>query len=107
MSNIDFESDELKKEFPMIDLAPYIKDFSDTAGFLENMDLLITIDTSIANLAGAMGIKTFMLLPYETEWRWFYDTEKTPWYDSVKIFKQTIPLVWKDVIEKVKNELTI
>ena len=97
----------MKNELSLIDLAPYIKDYFDTAGFLKNIDLLITIDSSIANLAGAMGVKTFLLLPYRTDWRWFYDTETTSWYDSVKIFKQKIPFCWDEVIERVKHELTV
>ena len=69
--------------------------------------MLITIDTSIANLAGAMGVKTFLMLPYMPEWRWFYDTETTPWYDSVKIFKQKIPGDWTEVVARIKNEISL
>ena len=86
-------------------MSSYIKDYTDTAIFLKNIDILVTIDTSIAHLAGAMGIKTFLLLPYDSEWRWFTDEEKTPWYDSIKIFKQKEPNNWKDVIQRVKNEI--
>ncbi len=107
ISNIDFESDELKTHINMIDLAPYINSYNDTAAFLKNIDVLVTIDSSIAHLAGALGIKTYLLLPYHTEWRWFYDTDKTPWYDSVKIFKQKYPNDWEEVILRVKNELNV
>ncbi|MCD7878956.1 MAG: tetratricopeptide repeat protein, partial [Candidatus Gastranaerophilales bacterium] len=107
ISNVDFESDRLKNELKIIDLAPYIKSYNDTAAFLKNMDLLITIDTSIANLAGALGIPTYLLLPYATEWRWFYDTDSTPWYDSIKIFKQKKPNDWEEVITRVKNGLRL
>jgi tetratricopeptide (TPR) repeat protein len=106
ISNIDFDSEKYKKSVNLIDLAPLIRNYSDTAAFLKNIDLLITIDTSIAHLAGALGIKTYLLLPLDSEWRWFYDTEKTMWYDSIKIFKQEKPDDWKSVIERVKNELT-
>ena len=107
ISNFDYSVEQEKGDLAMIDLAPFIKDYADTAGFLENIDVLVTIDTSIANLAGAMGIKTYLLLPYASEWRWFYDTDKTPWYDSIKIFKQKIPYDWQDVIERVKYELQV
>ena len=90
LSKFDFESMELKGNIPLIDLSPYIKSYEDTAALLKNIDLLITIDTSIANLAGAIGIKTYLLLPYDSEWRWFHDTETTPWYNSVRIFKQKV-----------------
>lgn len=105
ISKIDDESEKIKKTLPLIDLSLYIKDYTDTAIFLHNIDILVTIDTSIAHLAGAMGIKTFLLLPYDSEWRWFTDEEKTPWYDSIKIFKQKEPNNWKDVIQRVKNEI--
>ena len=63
-------------------------------GKWKNIDVLITIDSAIAHLAGAMGVKTFLLLPYASEWRWFVETEKTDWYDSVRIFKQS--QYWQD-----------
>ncbi len=107
ISTLDIESNDLKEKLPLADLKKYINNYSDTAAFLKNIDVLISIDTSIANLAGAMGIKTFLLLPFKTEWRWFYDTETTPWYNSVKIFKQSTPGDWDEVISRVKHELTL
>ena len=73
----------------IVDLSECIKDFDDTAALLKNIDVLITVDTSVAHLAGALGIKTFLFLPQFSEWRWFDNTDKTEWYDSVKIFKQS------------------
>ena len=70
------------------------------------MDLLISVDTSVANLAGAIGLKTFMLIPYYADWRWFDNTEKTEWYDSVKIFKQTEKSNWNNEISRIISELT-
>ncbi len=107
ISTVDSESDELKSQLPLIDLSSDIKSFEDTAAFLKNIDILVTIDTSIANLSGALGVKTFLMLPYLTEWRWFNDTDKTPWYDSVKIFKQKIPGDWAEVVSRIKNEIEI
>ena len=105
ISKVDIESDELKKKLPLIDLAPKISDYADTAAFLRNIDLLLTIDSSIANLAGAMGVKTFLLLPFDSEWRWFNNDYSTPWYDSVRIFKQNNPNDWSEVISRIKNEI--
>lgn len=105
MSKIDYESDNLKKTLDLVDLAPYIKNYEDTAAFLHNIDVLVTIDTSIAHLAGALGIKTFLMLPYASEWRWFDDTDTTPWYDSVKIFKQDSDCCWDSVISRINEEL--
>ncbi|MBQ4114324.1 tetratricopeptide repeat protein [bacterium] len=94
--------------FPkMINLAKDFNDFSDTAKALKAMDLVVTVDTSVAHLAGALGVKTFLLLPYSSDWRWFDDTKTTPWYDSVEIFKQPNPLDWQtpinQIVEKIKN----
>lgn len=86
-------------------LVTHFKDFSETAGALANMDLLITNDSSIAHLGGAMGIKTWIILPYLSEWRWGLNTDKTPWYDSVKLFRQKIVGDWNTVFAEVKNEL--
>ena len=105
IGKIDENSDDLKKTLPLIDLAPCIKSYEDTAGFLKNIDVLVTIDSSIAHLAGALGVKTYLLLPYNPEWRWFTDTETTPWYKSIKIFKQTNQNDWDEVILRVKKEL--
>ena len=107
IDNFDYDSSMLRKELNFVDLAPYIKDYADTAAFLKNIDVLVTVDSSIAHLAGAMGIRTLLLLPFEAEWRWFHDTKTTPWYNSISIFKQKIPFDWEEVIERVKNELTI
>ena len=105
MSDVDKESHELKSKLNIIDLAPYISDYMDTAAFLKNIDVLITIDTSIAHLAGAIGVKTFLILPYDSEWRWFNDTDTTPWYSSVKIFKQELDSSWSDVINRINEYL--
>lgn len=93
-------------EFPnLVDLGQSFRSFEDTAAALKNIDLLITIDTAIAHLAGAMGVDTFLMLPYSSEWRWFSDVEKTPWYDSVRIFKQKEPYKWNDVVKNIIEEL--
>lgn len=105
LSDVDKVSHELKSKLNLIDLAPYITDYMDTAALLKNIDVLITIDSSIAHLAGAIGVKTILMLPYDSEWRWFDDTNSTPWYNSVKIFKQDINSSWKDVISRIMEYL--
>ena len=90
----------------LINLAKDFRDFSDTARALKQMDVLITVDTSVAHLAGALGVKTYLLLPYASDWRWFSDTKNTPWYNSVEIFKQTDHISWEEpfnsILEKLK-----
>ena len=90
------------ERFPqMINLAKDFTNFNDTAKAMNSMDLIITVDTSVAHLAGALGIKTFLMLPYATDWRWFSDTKTTPWYNSIEIFKQADPISWEKPIEDI------
>lgn len=89
----NFNRDELKNVFPdveVIDLGKTFNDFSDTAAAMANLDLFLTSDNSVFNLAAAMGIPTYVLLNKFSEWRWFLDEKTTPWYKSVKIFKKRI-----------------
>ena len=102
MENIQIYSfqvqDTLKgnEKYPqMINLAKDFHNFEDTAKALKSMDVVISVDTSVAHLAGALGVKTFLMLPYATDWRWFSDTKTTPWYKSVEIFKQNDPISWE------------
>lgn len=96
---------KLPQNLEIIDLGSTFKDFSDTAAAMENIDLFITSDNAVFNLAGAMGKKTFVLLSKDAEWRWFLDEEKTPWYQSVTIFRKQNELEdWSVQMEKVLNE---
>ena len=88
----------------MINLAKEFEDFNDTAKALMAMDVVITVDTALAHLSGALGKKTYLLLPYASDWRWFEDDKTTPWYDSVKIFKQTKASDWKNVLEEILQD---
>lgn len=104
--------EDLPKDIEIIDLGKTFNDFSDTAAAMANLDLFITSDNSVFNLAGSMAKKTFLLLNKDSEWRWFFDEEKTPWYDSVKIFKKQNELDdwdWQmqKVIEIVKSEYSL
>lgn len=89
----------------MIDLAKGFNSFADTASALLAMDYLITVDTSVAHLAGALGVKTFLLLPYAADWRWFNSYKKTPWYDSVEIFRQIDHISWEEPINDIVKRL--
>ena len=89
----------------MINLGKDFKNFTDTAKALKAMDVLVTVDTSVAHLAGALGVKTYLLLPYATDWRWFSDTKKTLWYDSIEIFKQDDSISWENPINSIVEKL--
>lgn len=80
--------ENMPSDIEIVDLGKEFNDFSDTAAAMANIDLFITSDNSVFNLAGAMGAKTLVLLNKDSEWRWFLDEETTPWYDSVRIFKK-------------------
>ena len=90
-----------EEQLDLINLAKDFKNFSDTAKAMKSMDIIISVDTSVAHLAGALGIKTFLMLPYVSDWRWFNDTKTTPWYTSVEIFKQTDPISWEKPIKDI------
>lgn len=87
------------------DLAPYITDFSDTAAILENLDLVITIDTALAHLAGAMGRPTWVMLKYSPDWRWLLGRDDSVWYRSVNLFRQKKNNDWDFVIEAVVKKM--
>lgn len=99
------ELKKIPKEFNVIDLGETFNDFSDTAAAIDNLDLVICNDTSIAHLAGAMGKPCWIILPFVQNWRWHTDLSHSPWYKSVKLFKQETPGIWDGVFEKLKTEL--
>lgn len=88
--------------FPAIDLAP---DFPNTAAAIEALDLVVTVDTSIAHLAGALGKRTFLMLPYHPCFRWMVNREDTPWYPATRLFRQTRPGEWSDVMTAITRAL--
>lgn len=90
-------------KYGIIDISKDFKDFSYTAGALANVDLVISSDSSLAHLAGAMGIPCFVLLPYNYNWRWHIDLTKCDWYDSVKLFRLTEKETWNDLMKKVAD----
>ena len=96
-------SEELEKlnGYNVVDIGKDLVDFSQTAAALANLDLVICNDTSLAHLAGAMGIPCFVLLPYEVNWRWHENLDKCDWYDSIKLFRQKTNGDWNSVFEKV------
>ena len=80
-------------------------DFSDTAALVEQLDLVIAVDTSTAHLAGAMGKPVWLLNRYDTCWRWGVSGEQSPWYPTMRIFRQTQMGDWQGVMQTVRKEL--
>jgi tetratricopeptide (TPR) repeat protein len=82
-----------------------LKDFSDTAAVIDLLDLVITVDTSIAHLAGAMGKPVWILLPYNSDWRWLLDRDDSPWYPTARLFRQDVSRSWENVMARVQVAL--
>ena len=82
-----------------------LDDFSDTAAVLALCDLVITVDTAVAHLAGAMGRPVWVLVPFSPDWRWTRDGETTPWYPTTRLFRQVSLGDWDSVIAGVAAEL--
>ena len=89
----------------IIDYNNEINDFSDTAGLIANLDLVISVDTAVAHLAGAIGKPVWTLIPFAPDWRWMLNREDSPWYPTMRLFRQSSPGDWESVITKVKDEL--
>jgi ADP-heptose:LPS heptosyltransferase len=82
-----------------------LEDFTDTSALCELMDVVISVDTSVAHLAGTLGKPTWVLLPYSPDWRWLLDRVDSPWYPSVKLYRQEKIYDWDGVLEKVRFDL--
>lgn len=94
-----------KGRAPLVVLDPEIADFDDTAGILENIDLLVCVDTSLGHLAGAMGRPAWVMLPYAPDWRWLMARSDSPWYPSLRLFRQPAPRAWAPLIAGVAEAL--
>jgi ADP-heptose:LPS heptosyltransferase len=114
---LPFEFHSLQKELSekdVISLASFpqlhrheneLHDFAETAALMEQMDLIISIDTSVANLAGALGKSVWVMLPYSSEFRWVAEGQKTPWYPTATLFRQKEIGNWGAVITEVEYQL--
>jgi hypothetical protein len=79
------------------------RDLAETAALMATLDLVITTDTCIAHLAGAMGKPVWILLPHLADWRWMQETERTPWYPTARLFRQRVAGDWAEVIRQVSK----
>jgi Flp pilus assembly protein TadD len=91
--------------YNVINFSKDLVDFMETAGLIEALDLVITVDSAVAHLAGSMGKKTWILLPFDPDWRWQLDRADSPWYPTVKIFRQRKLGDWQEVMERVKKAI--
>lgn len=111
-----FENDEVRwislqvgnsvdKTHNLVDFTNELVDFAETAGIMENLDLVITVDSAVAHLAGAMGKKVWVLLPFAPDFRWLLEREDSPWYPTMRLFRQRKIGDWQEVIERVQAAL--
>jgi len=89
----------------IVDLTSDLTDFAETAALVSCLDLVITVDTSVAHLAGALGRPTWIMLPYVPDYRWLLDRDDSPWYPTVRLFRQDETRDYADVVDRVRREL--
>jgi tetratricopeptide (TPR) repeat protein len=96
----------LREHDALIDPSDHLTDFVETSALISCLDLVITVDTSVAHLAGALGRPTWILLPYTPDYRWLLDREDSPWYPSARLFRQTESRDYASVLDRVRAELS-
>lgn len=97
----------LLDKYNVIDLENHIHNFLDTAGILSQLDLVVSVDTAVCHLAGAMGIPGYVLISNVPDWRWGLNTSNSYWYQSITVFRQKNSADWHEVINQVKQSLTL
>src|SRR5262249_47645202 len=91
----------------MIDLTAALTDFAETAALVSCLDIVISVDTSVAHLAGALGRPTWILLPYSPDSRWLLDRDDSPWYPTMRLFRQSASRDWDELVDRVRAELAL
>lgn len=89
----------------MLQFGEELTDFSDTAALISQLDLVISVDTSVAHLAGALGKPVWILLTHAPDWRWLLDRHDSPWYPSARLFRQQETREWRSVATQVRQAL--
>jgi hypothetical protein len=87
------------------DFTGELNDFADTAALISHLDLVISVDTAVAHLAGALGKPVWLLARYDADWRWLLDRSDNPWYPTMKIFRQAAPGDWRGLMPQVASAL--
>ncbi|WP_375501887.1 tetratricopeptide repeat protein [uncultured Nostoc sp.] len=101
VGKLSSEIDEFKHQARLYDLTPQIKDFADTAALISQLDLIISVDTAVAHLAGALRVPVWTLLPRDADWRWLQNRNDSPWYSTMRLFRQRQHGDWTSVFEQV------
>ena len=88
-------------EIGLPDLSPRLTDYAETAALIEALDLIVAVDTSVVHVAGALGKPVWVMLPHAPDWRWLLGRDDSPWYSSLRLFRQPAPGDWNAVISDV------
>ncbi len=99
------DAEALARESRITHLGDKLADFADTAAVLALCDLVVCVDTAVAHVAGALGRPAYVLLPFQPDWRWTLDPDRSPWYPAMRLFRQPAPGDWLSVIARVRSEL--
>jgi tetratricopeptide (TPR) repeat protein len=95
----------LKERNDILNVGPSLDHFADTAAVISHLDLVISVDTSVAHLAGALGRPVWILLPFAPDWRWLLDRDDSPWYPTARLFRQTESREWPSVVARLRDAL--
>ena len=95
----------LQERSDIVHFGEELKDYADTAALISNLDLVISVDTSVAHLAGALAKPVWILLPFMPDWRWLLDREDSPWYPTARLFRHDATRAWDDVIARARAAL--
>ena len=99
------DAERLAREPRITHVGDALTDFSDTAAVLALVDLVVCVDTSVAHLAAAMGRPVFVLVPFQPDWRWLREGDRSPWYPAAELFRQPAPGDWTSVLKDVSEKL--
>jgi hypothetical protein len=95
----------LKSRPDILNFAAELKDFGDTAALCDCLDVVVSVDTSVAHLSGALGKETWVLLSFSAAWRWLLDRDDSPWYPTARLYRQSEAGDWDGVIQRVRSDL--
>jgi hypothetical protein len=89
----------------LLDFTSELRDFADTAALIANLDLVIAVDTAVVHLAGALAKPAWVMIPRSPDWRWLLDRDDSPWYPTLRLFRQKTSGDWPEVIQRVSDAL--
>jgi hypothetical protein len=103
----DGDAPVLQGRSDVLQFAEELKTYADTAALIANLDLVISVDTSVAHLAGALAKPLWLLLPFTPDWRWLLDRDDSPWYPTARLFRQDETRRWDGVMARVRAALQV